>query len=81
MSVEYRMGAVPFGRRAIAGILWAVGIYFLGCVIVDIIAGAAVEQSRPIIALAAAVIGAIGSWKGFLPGSKPRHRKPDKTGP
>jgi len=69
------METVPFFRRAIAGIFWAVAIYILGCIIVDIMAGAAVEQSRPIIALAAAVIGALGSWKGLLPGSKPRQRK------
>jgi hypothetical protein len=81
-------------RRVIFGIIWAIVIYFAGCIVVGAIAGAmtgaadpqtaletgrqagseAVERLQPVISLTAATIGAVGSWMGFLPGTRARKR-------
>ena len=58
-------------KRMVMGALWGMGFYLCGTVVADAIAGSqAVDPWRHAIALGAAALAAIGSWKGWLPGTR-----------
>ena len=58
-------------KRFLIGAVWGAMFYVLGYVLVGAIVEFLVMDSwNPIIALTAAVLAAVGSWKGWLPGMR-----------
>jgi hypothetical protein len=58
-------------KRMIMGAVWGMILYILGTVVAGLIGdGQTAEASRLLIAISAAAVAAVGSWKGWLPGTR-----------
>ena len=67
-------------KRTMIGAVWGMIFYLLGHAIVDLIVGSpAVDAWRPLIALVAATLASVGSWNGWLPGTR-NSRNPNENG-